>query len=435
MHLLDNEQAPWSIQLEAEVTGRLDEDRLQAAVREAISRHPMARARKLASRRSDRRPWWEITDDVDVEPVRVVPCADEAALARLRCELYSLSVPLAESPPLRVRLARRPPGDPAGDVVLMNVNHAAADGFGALRLMRSIARSYAGEPDGPLEADLASVRDIGTHLGGGTSTRHRRRLELLEKLRDLARPPARVAPERPRDAAGYGFHHVSLSAERTAALGAIGSCTVNDVLVAALHLAVDAWNQSHGQACGRISTLVPANLRPPDRAQEFVGNFSMPARLSTNRSERAGVTVVLDALAARAARRKVHGMGTALAQVLSNSPSLSIGAKQAIVALLTATGNRLVDTAILSNLGRVDDVPSFGADAGETVALWFSAPARMPLGLSVGATGAAGRLHLVFRSLHRLLDAEGASRFTDCYLDQLSRIQSVVAAGTVRNGG
>lgn len=427
VHLLDNEQAPWSIQLEAEVTGQIDEDRLRGAVRVAINRHPMARARKLGSGRSDRRSWWEITEEADLDPVRALPCPDDEALARLRSELYSLSVPLAESPPLRVRLARRPPGDPAGDLVLLNVHHAASDGFGALRLMRSIARAYGepdGQPDGQPELDLASVRDIGANVAGGSSARIRRRLELLEKLRDLARPPARIAAERPREAAGYGFHHVSLSPLSTKTLGALHPFTVNDILVAALHLAVEAWNDSHGAPCGRISTLVPSNLRPSERSTEIVGNFSLPVRLSTVPRERASATAATAALATRAGRRKVHGMGTALAHALSRSTSLSIGAKQAIAALLPATGNRLVDTAILSNLGRVDDVPSFGPDAGETVALWFSAPARMPLGLSVGATGAAGRLHLVFRSLHRLLDAEGARRFADCYLDTLDRLRS-----------
>ncbi len=46
VYLLDNEVEPWSIQLEVRVTGRLDEARLDAAVAEALARHPMARARK-----------------------------------------------------------------------------------------------------------------------------------------------------------------------------------------------------------------------------------------------------------------------------------------------------------------------------------------------------------------------------------------------------
>ncbi len=423
VHLLDNEQAPWSIQLEAEVCGRLDQDRLRAAVIEAIRCHPMARARKLASRRSDRRSWWEITGEADLDPFRALDCPDEAALGRLRSDLYSLSVPLAESPPLRVRLVRRP----TGDLVMLNVHHAASDGFGALRLMHSIARAYRGAPDQPPELDVEAVRDIGANLSGGPSERTRRRLELLEKLRDLARPPARLATERPREAAGYGLHHVSLSTQDTAALGAMRTVTVNDLLVAALHLAVQDWNAAHGAACGRISTLVPSNLRPKDRFDEVVGNFSLPARLSTNQRDRLSTRAVVRALTARSARRKAHGMGTALAQVLTRSPSLSIGAKQAIAALLPATGNRLVDTAILSNLGRIDDVPCFGPEAGATVALWFSAPARMPLGLSLGAVGAGGRLHLAFRHLHRLVDGEGARRFAQCYLDALARLRTDLA--------
>ena len=60
----------------------------------------MARARKAASRRSLRHDHWEIPDAVDIDPLRVVDCADDAELAALRSELQSRGVPLAESPPV-----------------------------------------------------------------------------------------------------------------------------------------------------------------------------------------------------------------------------------------------------------------------------------------------------------------------------------------------
>jgi hypothetical protein len=43
----------------------------------------------------------------------------------------------------------------------------------------------------------------------------------------------------------------------------------------------------------------------------------------------------------------------------------------------------------------------------------------MPLGLTVGAVTAGGRLHLVFRYRHRLFDDRSARRFADRYLAEL----------------
>ncbi|MEJ7844600.1 MAG: hypothetical protein WKF93_03070, partial [Acidimicrobiales bacterium] len=111
IHLLDSPAEPWGIQLELGVEGRLDEHRLRAAVHDALARHPMARARQPPGGRTDRRWWWEITDTPDVDPLRTLTWADDDALDAIRGEFYSVEVPLAESPPFRLRLARGPVHD------------------------------------------------------------------------------------------------------------------------------------------------------------------------------------------------------------------------------------------------------------------------------------------------------------------------------------
>ena len=140
VRLLDSASEPWSVQLELRVSGRLDESRLRAALRQAMARHPMTRARQLPASGRARQYRWQIRPEPDLDPLRVLECPDDDALARARAELYSLRVSLAESPPLRVRLARHP----AGDLVMLNVNHAAFDGCGCLRVLHSTARAYAG---------------------------------------------------------------------------------------------------------------------------------------------------------------------------------------------------------------------------------------------------------------------------------------------------
>ena len=214
---------------------------------------------------------------------------------------------------------------------------------------------------------------------------------------------------------------MSLSAAKTEALIRLQHPgTVNDVLLAALHLAIAGWNEEHGERCGRIGVLVPANLRPVEWRQEMVGNFSLPARLSTRCRDRRHPWAALEALTRQTRRKKATGMGTALVELLVRSRPLPLRVKQFLVMLLPLSGDRLVDTAMLSNLGQIEPL-SFGA-AGRAMEVWFSPPARMPLGLAIGAVTVVGRLHLAFRYRHRLFGAEAARRFADRYLAELDHL-------------
>jgi len=420
VHLLDTEAAPWSVQLEARVSGRLDESRLRAALATAMATHPMARARKLPSRPSMHQDRWEIRPDVDLDPLRVVDCPDDAALAAARADLQSTAVPLAESPPLRARLAR----SPGGDLVMLNVNHAAMDGYGARRVLLSVARAYAGEPDPAPEVDFLESRDLPVRLAdAAVATRVRRWLALAERLRGLVVPPARMAADGGADEEGYGFHHLSLTPDRTSALGRFGDAgRVADVLATALNLAIAGWNLDHGRRCGRIGILLPNNLRPPSWGDDMVGNFSLPARVSTTAHDRRTPQAALDALTAQTRRKRRTGMGTAVIEVLGRSSLFPLWAKQTLVTLLPLTGNRLVDTAMLCDLGPLAQPLSFGPDAGDTVEVWFSPPARRPLGMAVGAVTSGNRLHLSFRYRRRLLGAGAAHDFVDRFRSELDAL-------------
>ncbi len=412
VYLLDNEVEPWSIQLEVRVTGRLDEARLRSAVEEAVARHPMARARKATSRLAERRFHWEISKAPDLDPLLVVDCPDDDGLAAARADLQSISIPLVESPPMRVRLVHHPDGD----LVMLNVKHAAIDGFGAIRILRSIARSYWGLPDPQPDLELEATRDLRDSLAAkDTSERARRMSMLTDKLRDQLQPPARLAVDGGTEKPGYAFHHVSLSPEKTKALATVEGGTVNDVLLAALHLAVAAWNDEHGVPTNRIGVLVPVNLRPKEWWEEMAGNFSLNVRVATNPGDRQSPEAALKVMSDQSNRIKKGGTGAALIEVLGGLPSLPLWAKQSAAPVLAFSGSRLVDTALLSNVGELDEPPSFGPDAGETTEMWFSAPARMPLGLSMGTATLAGRMHIAYRYRHPQFDGEAARRFAERY--------------------
>jgi NRPS condensation-like uncharacterized protein len=321
VRLLDSPSEPWSIQLELRVCGRLDESRLRDALGQALLRHPMTRARQRPARGDDRQYHWEITPEPDLDPLRVIECPHDEALALARTELYSLRVPLAESPPLRVRLARYP----GGDLVMLNINHAAFDGFGGLRVLRSTARAYARAEDPLPDIELATARQIRSHLATDElRTRAQRLAGVVQKLADLARALARTVPEQGIDRPGYGFQHTSLSAEQTKALySQAHRGTVNDVLVAALHLAIAGWNGDHGAVTGRISVIVPVNFRPRQWRDEMAVHHVLMTWVSTTATDRHSPKATLEAVTAQTQRIKKTGTGTTLIEVLAPSPTIA----------------------------------------------------------------------------------------------------------------
>lgn len=427
IQILDAEAAPWAIQLEVDTAGRLDEARLRRAIRQGLLRHPLAHARRVPAHAAERTHEWELVGEVEVDPLRVGTCPDPAALAVARSDFYSRGVPLAESPPLRVRLVRRP----HGDLVMFNVNHVALDGFAALRVVRSVARAYRGEPDPVPAVDLRATRDLGRLFEARDAGARRARYRLLaDKLRDLLGPPARLAPDGGSNRPGYGFHHVSLSAGQTRALvdGARGTSTVNDLLLAALNLTVARWNAEHGASCRRVGVLVPVNLWP-DRPAGVAGNYALPVRVTTTAGDRTTPHRLVERITAQTTAIKQDGTGAALLEILGVAAGLPIWAKRALPGLLWVTGDRLVDTAMLSNLGRVDRPPRFGEGSLDTAAMWFSPPARMPLGLAVGALTVGDRLHLAFRYRHPLLGDDAAARLAELYVRGLTGLVGAPADG------
>jgi len=418
VHLLDSQTEPWSVHIEAMLNGRVDDERLRTAIAQAVARHPLARARRAPFHWSDHQFQWQVDPTADADALDVVDCPDAPALNEAREAFEGVSVPLAGSPPLRVLLAHHP----GGDVVMLNASHAATDGVGALRFLRSIARAYAGAADPVPDLDLLAARNLSAGLAGAdVPTRVRRRLAVADQLRDLVVPPTRIAVDGATDGSGYGFRLVSLSAAETEVLMSLDHPgTVNDLLLAALNLAVDRWNAGHGMSSGRIGVLVPANLRPAAWSQEVVGNFTLMARVSTGRRDRASRTATLAAVTTQTRRKKRTGLGTAMAEVLGASPLLPLWAKQAMSPLMSGIARRLADTAVCSNLGRVDEPVWFGPEIGDASSVHVSTPARMPCGVSIGVITTGGRMHLTFRHRHPQFDDPASARFVDGFLSELA---------------
>jgi NRPS condensation-like uncharacterized protein len=418
---LDRDAEPWSVQLEVGVEGHVDPDRLADAILDGARRHPLARARLCPARGMDFGYEWEIADELAEAPLEVADGDDDEALSTARERLMSTSPDLDDAPPFAMTLAHHP----EGDAIMLNLNHAAGDGISAVRLMASILRAYAGEDDPQAPVDPLAVRNIGELVNSRSlSARLLRGRTLARQATRVAAPPVRIAPEGvDGDRDGYGFELLQLGPDELQAIleRRSGGATVNDVLLGALALTIHRWNERHGEGEGRIGIMMPVNLRPGEWRTEVFGNFASVVSVDVAAGDQADLPSAVAAAAARTRQIKDEG-GAGLAVDLLELPTATLptALKQRFQDLISLTGNRFVDTAVLSNLGRLEAVPVLGGEAGAVRKVWFSPPGRMPLGASLGAATYGDELFLCLRYRHALFDAVAAAAFGQLLLEVLT---------------
>jgi NRPS condensation-like uncharacterized protein len=411
---LDREDEPWSVQFEVQVEGRIDADRLEQATRDAASRHPVARARLSDSRDTDRRYHWEIADELEEVPLEVADCSDEAAVEEVRERALGRVPSLDEPPPFELTLIHRP----AGDSLILNIRHAAGDGIGALRLMGSILRSYAGEDDPIPDVDPLEARDIGKVVSRSFADRLSRGRALVEHVARFAKPPMRFAPDggTPEQPA-YGFELIHLTAEESQAALELrkDGATMNDVLIGALAVAIRRWNERHEGDTGRMALMMPVNLRPKEWQFDVIANFASYVTVHIADDEQHELSDAIAATAERTRRIKEEGVPGLIVDLLQVPTALPTGIKRRLQDLIPLTGDLVVDTAVLSNLGRLQGVPYLGEDGGAVRAVWFSPPGRMPLGASFGVATLGEEMFITLRYRHALLAPSAAAEFAELY--------------------
>jgi NRPS condensation-like uncharacterized protein len=195
--------------------------------------------------------------------------------------------------------------------------------------------------------------------------------------------------------------------------------TVNDLLLAALAVTIDRWNEAHDRPSDHIALTMPVNLRPAEWRSEVVGNFASYASISLARHERRDLAEALAATARRTRRIKETGLAGTVLDVLARRSLLPVAVKRRLPALIPLLGDSVVDTASLSNLGSQQAFSALGSDLGGVEAVWFSPPNRMPLGASLGAVTLDDRLRLTLRYRHAQFDAAAAGDFAHSYRDAL----------------
>ncbi|MGH3547482.1 MAG: condensation domain-containing protein [Pseudonocardiaceae bacterium] len=421
LFILQETRATWNVQLELGADHRLDETRFRQAVLSCCRRHPMARARLTPTPQGETSYRWDFADEVEMDPLRVVECPDAAALYRLRTELYAPPIALDTTPGFRVALARRP----GGDLVLLSASHVVADGVGALRLMQTIFRAYRGEPDPPDPLPLEQARDLGSFLAPKTrSEKWSRQMEGLRRVRDALDPPSRIAVLGGSDSDGFGFVFRTLDIGETTTPGLTqraSGTTINDVLVAALHVAVQSWNVKHDVPTDRIGVQMPINVRPADRLWDVVSNLTSMVSVSTEPDDRTDLATATAAVAEQTYDMRRNDRAYGLYDLLRVVKKTPLPVKRAVPKLIHLAGDRFVDTAMLSNLGRIPEPPTLDVEPdSESSELWFSPPCDPTCSVAIGVATVGQRLALVTRYRHEQFNADAAEEFTDLLIAQVA---------------
>ncbi|MEV0317727.1 condensation protein [Streptomyces sp. NPDC050658] len=404
-HCLQEEE-PETVHIEVHLPGTPDPDRLRSAFAEALRRHPRILMREAQGPWYRRRYEWELTAEPDVEVVTFPP-PERDALKKARIRSLSDSPPLSASPPIRLEVIDSGEEEGAGSVLFLTINHTALDGPACLRVLATAAELYGGQDNSPA---APPQRTPATPAPDGAAA-------TADAPSGWA-PPARVSRGTPEPSPGNGM----LVAELPVPHRPKGApFTVNDQLMVATALMIAHWNREHGARPRPFRITMPVDDRPRDMgmpigngtrlvevpfsAQELTGKEWGPEEIGALLRRTAERTRALKAL-----DRPQLGHGAALL----TSPVLPVTVRAALTRGLRRAAAPWTSTTLLSNIGRVPYALDFG-DAGRAHAVWFSAPARLPRGLTVTTASTAGRLHLALRWSKTLLSHGDGAHLRDLF--------------------
>ncbi|KIZ18480.1 condensation protein [Streptomyces natalensis ATCC 27448] len=453
-HCLRDDE-PETVHIEVHLPGRIDHTRLRTAFHRALLRHPRILMRQAPVSWWRRRYEWELTATPDVDPV-VFPPPGPDALVRARERALTACPPLDASPPVRLEVVERHPDAADGTVLVLTLHHTALDGPACLRVLATTAELYGGADNSPAPPPVRTPERT-------APPRHRA---------PAARPglvrPARIAPDHddpgrpphPRDHShteGPSPVPATVLVTTSAPVGPTDHTngmlitelpvptrppredtpapntphaaprttppTVNDQLLVATCLTVARWNRLHGRPTRPVIVTMPVDDRP--RGGEMpIGNGTrlIPVGfgpeeqrdadlLAADPPDPEAVALLLRRTAARTrALKATRGSQLGLPGTLLTLPVAPVGLRGAATRALRTAAAPWTSTTLLSNIGRLPYPLDFG-DAGRPTAVWFSAPARMPRGLTVTTVSVGGRIQLALRWSRALLDDAAGARF------------------------
>ncbi|MEX5634447.1 chromosome condensation protein [Parafrankia sp. FMc2] len=452
----DRKRSPLTVGVIAETDAAIHPVGLRHSLERALRDHPIARAR-LAGGVGTPSSWDfsadpDMTSDLiyEIHTASLDEAGAERAIWRAVESLCSRPFDLRALPPIRLLLAHRP----AGDVVGLVAHHVALDGMSVLTLLQEIVAGCAADhtiPDvvggrapqrsaaprqrlanerqqpaaplqrycqaGPSRRPPAQATDAGAPLGAGAATTG-------PPIRRRAVP--HLAPCGPSHAQGYGVHPVDLPVPPPMPLADGRRMTVNDLLIAAAHLAVERWNAENGRPSGRVLVRMPIARRPPDpEGARELGNRSGQVMISSSAAERTvpgllAAAVVEQTLAAKRNPTGWAGDGLTVAvrTVMTAVPrSLRTTVLRCVAAMARPF---LAPSVAVSNISRVDGLRFAPEGTVRITGLSFIGTTGMPQGLLICVAGNGDRLRLTFCHHRRLFDPAGMARFVEIFQESLT---------------
>ncbi|MDJ1130600.1 condensation protein [Streptomyces iconiensis] len=407
-HCLSDDE-PETVHVEIHLPARPEPDRLRRAFAEAMRSHPRILMRQAPSRWWRLRYEWVLTSEPDRDPVSYPGGTLEEARRRALTDCP----PLESSPPFRAEVIEHE----GAWVLLVTINHTALDGPACLRVVATAAQLYGGADNSPAPPP---VRTPVKPRGVGAD-----REQQPESTSHWTRP-ARVAADTLHPGApgnGMLISDLPLPSRPPRAPGEPSQYTVNDQLLVATWIMVARWNQLHEEPMRPVRITMPVDDRPRT-ADMAIGNGTRLVEVTFGPEERElygtltasgapdreAIARLLRATAARTrALKAADRPQLGFSGDLLTKPVLPVGLRAAGIRALRDAAGPWASSTLLSNIGRIPYPLDFG-DAGRAQAVWFSAPGKMPRGLSVTTVSTGGRLQLALRWSHARLDDAAGQR-------------------------
>lgn len=416
---LDQPSSPLVQHMEVHVTPRINAERLQEAILTATAEHPIMQVAMAPYSPSDNQFFWQHRESL----TRIAFAEKEATnlddITTIRNEFYSTGIALIEPPPFRCLLVHT---DEEQSILMIKASNVATDSVGLQLFLTTILSHYAGITAPQSSTHFLAIRDQHLHSQPNSAGEGLKAIgKLLEALNATLKPPARIVTTGQEDATGVGIAPIAFSAAQTKALK-VQQATANELschTLAALHLAVEEWNQVHQQKTGNIRFIHPINTRKEPWQESIASNLSMWVNISSQAKDRQNAAELLQFMRSQTEQLFDEGVLPLLVDLAQEIRRLPAWLRQIVPGLLPLTGGRLTGTAVVGSLEPMARLHTQELSVKEW---FFSPPCRMPMGASLGAVIYDHRLHLSLRYHQQQFTQEDAWAFAEILLNALNRI-------------
>ena len=439
---LDSINEPMLFYVVVDLEGQIDHARLNEAIASAQQAHPVM---KTIVRSRNLKLFREIQEDLGK---RVLSIVDQAQLAGTNEESYLSSwmnqpLDIRKEFPVRILLLQKNERESS---LVFTFHHSSADGLRGILFARKVVESY----NGDFSQDSKSTVAVDTAGKGDELLEFARnqRSEVAHYYRKIIwslfrrfviaalPPPTRVFHDKSGRSRQLAFCLRTIGPEelkevqckaRTAKVG------LNDIFLAASHLAVEKWNTMYGKANKRIRVMVPVNIRPEGFCYSVSNHVSWCSFTSTPR-DRADSAKLLRKVRTDTTNAITNGIAFSLIYffyVCSRFP-LFVVREMARFLMITRI---YVDTILITNVGfawsKTGSKEPAVSNMGNAKVLNVSgsAPVVTPMGVSIATCTYDKNLNLSLTYRPALLSKDKARMFLDLYAEEIKNYQ-IGAQGT-----